>query len=233
MGSPIARGMPRESPIKGGFRRAAAPARPAHTANRALTCADRCAEHVGGFFDAQPGVIAELNDLPSRASSAWSCWIASSRASRSLAGGSIQAMPSASSTRCDWPSLFETPLAAGLFDEDLAHGLRGRAEESVAGLPSRIPRCAPGEGTPRGPGPWAGGSGRGGSRVVNTAASRRSSAYRIGNNSAAGSLSMGGLSSSGCTMTSCSRDASASENAFDAISVPPRGGSIQPGAIPY
>ena len=36
------------------------------------------------------------------------------------------------------PSMFETGLLAGLFDEDVAHRLRGRAEEMAPAFPAGI-----------------------------------------------------------------------------------------------
>ena len=77
----------------------------------ALQGADRYAEHTRPF----PPRSARCNSgagrsPPDCASSAWSCWIASSRASRSPVGGSIQARPSVSSRRCACPPCLRLPL---------------------------------------------------------------------------------------------------------------------------
>ena len=93
---------------------------------------------LGRFLDAQPGVIAELDDLGETRV------FRVELLDRLVEGEQIAARrfdPGQALGQLDplrLPSVFETGLVAGLFDEDLAHRLRGRAEEMAPAFPAGI-----------------------------------------------------------------------------------------------
>ena len=123
---------------------------------------------LGGFFDGEPGVIAKLNDFPQPRV------FRLKLLDRLIEGEQIAARrldPGHSFGQLDAPSLaavFKARLAAGLFDQNMTHRLRGRAEKMAPALPSRGPCPSPAGGTPRGPRLSAGGYGPGATRLSTT-----------------------------------------------------------------
>ena len=91
-------------------------------------------------------------------------------------GASSTSSQPSRSTRCRSPPCLTGLLAAGVLDQDAAHGLGGGGEEVAAAVPALgRARRPPAAGRPRGPGPWPGASGPGFSWASLWAASLRSS----------------------------------------------------------
>ena len=93
----------------------------------------------GGLLHAQARVVAQQDDLRHGAAfRPGAARIASSSASRSSAGGSIRARPSARLDAAGAAAALAAVLAARLLDQDLAHGPGGGPEEVSASRPAGI-----------------------------------------------------------------------------------------------
>ena len=122
---------------------------------------DRHADNLGRFLDAQTRVIAKPDNF--RQTGVFGLELLD----RLIEGQHIAVRrfdPGEPVGQLDplcQPSVFETGLVAGLVDRGCRASLARRRRRNGAGLSSRDPYPAPGEDTPRGPEPSAGGSGRG------------------------------------------------------------------------